>query len=94
MNDPLDVTKNIPLFNTNIGPLGGVLALGYHVHALTIPVIRKTSRPAHYERDISLAFGLVFLTYSTIGVAGMYGFLGTHFEQYLHFANAENYPIS
>ena len=71
-----------------------MLALGYHVHSMAIPVIRKTSHEANHERDISKAFLLVFLTYTAIGVMGVYGFLGTQFSPYLQLANSENYPIA
>jgi hypothetical protein len=72
----LDLTKHVPLFNYNIGPLGGVLGLGFHLHALTIPVLRKYSEEKHWERDISVAFFFVFITYCVLGIAGLYGFLG------------------
>jgi hypothetical protein len=64
----------LPMFNFNPGPLGGVLALGYHIHALVIPILQETSTPANYEKDIRYGFYLGFFTYLGIGVAGFYGF--------------------
>ena len=37
---------------------------------------------------------MVFLTYVIIGVAGLYGFMGTQFSPYLQVADSENYPIA
>jgi hypothetical protein len=31
--------RNIPLINTNPGPLLGVLALGYFIHPFVIPIL-------------------------------------------------------
>lgn len=84
----------IPLLNFNMGPLGGVLAMGYHIHALVIPILQNTSTPARYENDIRWGFFLSFVTYLSIGIFGLYGFSGVYFSDYAKLASPENWPIA
>jgi hypothetical protein len=67
-------SRSIPLYNFNPAPLAGVLAIGYFIHPCVVPVIKKTSIPANYERDISYGYFLVFLSYFLVGLAGFFGF--------------------
>ena len=80
--------SHIPLINFNPTPLGGVLAFGYHIHALVIPILKKTSTPLRYEKDVYYAFTLAFITYFVIGIAGIFGFSGMYFTSYLKFADS------
>ena len=82
------------LFGSNVGPLSGLLGVGYFLHPCSIPIVRKNRNQANNERDLSIGFTLVFLTYTVIGVFGYIGFSGRQFEQFASVANPENWPIA
>ena len=82
------------MFNTNFTPLAGVLGLGYFMHPCVIPIIRKNRVHENNERDLSIAYFLVFLVYLTIGVTGYYGFMGSDFNNYALTADPLNWPIA
>ena len=71
--------KNIYLFNTNFSPLAGVLGVGYFLHPLTVPIVRKNLKQENNERDVTYAYFLVFVSYSSIGLFGYFGFNGVYF---------------
>ena len=61
---------------------------------MIIPVLRKTSKAEHFEKDITQGFFLAFLTYLFIGVAGFIGFSGSYFSKYRSQADEYNWPIA
>jgi hypothetical protein len=78
--------KSIGLINSNPAPLAGVLAIGYFMHPLVIPVIRRTSVEKNYERDVSYGYTLIFLSYFLVGLFGFFGFQGNYFNEFAKMA--------
>ena len=66
----------IPLINTQFTPLMGILGGGYYFHNMSLSMLHNAEKPQDNVRNIAIGFFLVFLTYSLIGVLGVYGFTG------------------
>ena len=60
-------------------PLMGILGGGYYFHNMSLSMVANARHPEKTTRNIVIGFFLVFLTYSVIGVTGVYGFTGTSF---------------
>ena len=75
-------TTYIPLFGADYMPLMGILGGGFYFHNMSLTVVSKAEKPEHNTRNIFMGFFLVFITYSLIGVTGVYGFTGSAFSEY------------
>ena len=72
----------IPLFGSAYAPLMGILGGGFYCHNMSLSIVANAKHPEHNNRNILAGFFLVFLTYSVIGVTGIYGFTGSNFEAF------------
>ena len=72
--------QNIAMFKSNFQSLTGMLAAGYYLHQLGLPVILDNKNQENNTRDIFWGYFLVFLTYCIIGVCGFLGFSGEYFQ--------------
>ena len=54
----------------------GILGGGFYLHNMSLTMVAKAEHPEHNTRNILIGYVLVFLTYSVIGVTGVYGFTG------------------
>ena len=54
----------------------GILGGGYYFHNMSLSMLHNAEKPQDNVRNIGIGFFLVFLTYSLIGVLGVYGFTG------------------
>ena len=77
-----DYAAWIPLFGTAYAPLMGILGGGFYCHNMSLSIVANAKHPEHNNRNILAGFFLVFLTYSVIGVTGVYGFTGSNFEAF------------
>jgi hypothetical protein len=75
-------TAFVPLFNSQFTPLMGILGGGYYFHNMSLSMLHNAEKPEHNTRNIAIGFFLVFLTYSLIGVLGVYGFTGQAFSEF------------
>jgi len=65
----MDFTQeNIPLFKDGFPALTGILTLAYFIHNCILSIMRNQERPENNVRDLSIAFCLVALTYTLVGV--------------------------
>ena len=62
------------MFGTAYGPLMGILAGGFYMHNISIPIYRNSKNPKNNVRDIFIGFLLVCLSYCICGTLGVYGF--------------------
>ena len=62
-------------------PLMGIMGGGFYYHNMSIGIIENAQYPEKNTRNIFIGFVLVFLTYSVIGVMGVYGFVGIKFAE-------------
>ncbi|ETW08246.1 hypothetical protein, variant [Aphanomyces invadans] len=66
---------------STFGVLGGIVTLSFFIHNAIQPIIRN-SNPAHYTRDVTVAYVLVGISYTAVGVLGYVGFPRGHpFQQ-------------
>lgn len=77
-----EYTALIPLFGSQYMPLMGILGGGFYFHNMSLCMVSNAKHPEHNARNIVLGYFLVFLTYSMIGILGVYGFTGMAFAQY------------
>lgn len=79
-----DVTKQdnnaIVMFGSNFQSLTGMLAAGYFLHQLGLPIILDNKNQKNNTRDVFLGYFMVYLTYCVIGICGYFGFSGSYFE--------------
>jgi len=59
---------NIPMFKDGFPALTGILTLAYFIHNCILSIMRSQERPENNVRDLSIAFCLVALTYTLVGV--------------------------
>lgn len=76
-------SRDIFLVNEKFSPLAGVLCIGYFLHPVMIPIIRRNQNQGKNERDIVVGFILVFGTYVLMGVLGYFGFMGYYFRNHM-----------
>ena len=69
--------------------LGGLGMVSFFIHNAIIPIIRNKKSPKHNRRDLAFAFGFVFLTYASCGIAGYLAFESTAIPQ--NFLNVYSY---
>jgi Na+/proline symporter len=74
--------SHISLFGDDPSKLAGALSLGYFTHTIIIPVVKNNEDPKNNKRDLFLGYLLVFITYTTIGIVGYFGFSGSSFYDY------------
>ena len=80
-NSGIEVREsNIVMFKSNFEALAGMLAAGYYMHQLGLPIILDNKYQKNNSRDVFIGYLLVFMTYSLIGVGGYFGFSGSYFE--------------
>jgi hypothetical protein len=77
-----DSTRTLVMFNSNFGPLAGILCAGYYLHTCALPLIRSSKNPDKSIRDLFIGYFLVFVSYAVCGVMGYIGFMGVEFSQY------------
>ena len=75
-------TAFVPLIGAKFMPLMGILGGGYYFHNMSLTMTHNAKYPEHNTRNIAIGFFLVFLTYSLIGVLGVYGFTGQSFTDF------------
>jgi len=78
----LDPDRTLVLFNSNFGPLAGILCAGYYLHTCSLPLIRSSKNPEKSIRDLFIGYFLVFVSYAICGVMGYIGFMGVEFSDY------------
>ena len=71
--------SHISLFGDDPSKLAGALSLGYYTHNIIIPIMKNNEVQSNNKRDLFLGYFLVFLTYTSLGLAGLYGFSGSDF---------------
>ena len=80
LSDPdAPYTAMIELSGSNYMPLMGILGGGFYFHNMSLSMMANSKNPEHNTRNIFIGFILVFITYSLIGLAGVYGFTGSTF---------------
>ena len=83
LSDPtINYTAYIPLVGNQYMPLMGILGGGFYFHNMSLSLVQNAEKPEHNARNIFIGFFLVFLTYSLIGVTGVYGFTGSTFAEF------------
>jgi hypothetical protein len=70
------------MFNSNFGPLAGILCAGYYLHTCALPLIRSSKNPEKNVRDLFIGYFLVFVSYAICGAMGYIGFMGYEFRDY------------
>ena len=75
-------TAWIPLSGSQFTPLMGILGGGFYFHNMSLSLASNAKYPEHNTRNIFIGFLLVFLTYSIIGITGVYGFTGSAFASF------------
>jgi hypothetical protein len=78
------------MFNSNFGPLAGILCAGYYLHTCSLPLIRSSIKPENSIRDLFIGYTLVFFSYAICGAMGYMGFMGIKFTDY--FITIEDKP--
>ncbi|XP_065347809.1 neutral amino acid transporter 9-like isoform X1 [Cloeon dipterum] len=56
-----------PIFEQSFPALSGLLALSFFIHNIVITVMKNNRNPENNGRDLSIAYGLVTMTYILIG---------------------------
>ena len=75
-------TAMIKLAGSDYMPLMGILGGGFYFHNMSLSMVANAKHPEHSTRNILIGFILVFITYSLIGLAGVYGFTGSTFADF------------
>ncbi|CAK4086878.1 unnamed protein product [Aphanomyces euteiches] len=65
---------------SSFGVLGGIVTLSFFIHNAIQPIIHH-SNPSNHARDVKLAYLLVGLSYTVVGVLGYIGFPHGHIQQ-------------
>eukprot|EP00056_Hartaetosiga_gracilis_P014114 m.239762 g.239762 ORF g.239762 m.239762 type:complete len:559 (-) comp14025_c0_seq1:909-2585(-) len=55
-------------FNSSFVALTGILSLAFFIHNGCLSIMRNQENPQHNKRDLNIAFVLVALTYSIVGI--------------------------
>jgi amino acid permease len=71
-----------------------MLGVGYFLHPVSVPMFRMNRHKQHNERDMTIGYSLVFVTYIMIGTFGYIGFIGSGFANFLKNADPDNFPIA
>ena len=79
----IDYMAYIPIVGPSFFPVMGILGGGFYFHNMALPIISNAQHPENNMRNIFIGFLLVFLTYSSVGVAGVYGFTGVDFASFV-----------
>ena len=59
----------MPSLNSGIFQFSGILVLSFFVHNAILPILKNNAKPEKNACDVSIAFILVMLTYSLIGIS-------------------------
>lgn len=84
LDDPKDAPKDphkpaeILLFGSAYNHLLGILAGGFYLHNISLPIYRNSKYPENSVRDIFLGFLAVCLSYIFCGTLGAFGFSSIH----------------
>ena len=55
----------------------GILAGGYYLHNISLPIYKDSKNPKNNVRDMFLGFLMVCMSYIICGTLGVYGFANT-----------------
>jgi hypothetical protein len=69
-----DTTRYIYMFNSSFNTLAGMLGIGYFLHTVSIPIVKNNRNQENNERDVTIGYILVMMTYIIVGVMGYFGF--------------------
>jgi hypothetical protein len=79
-------------FDNNVRPLelaaygfpslAGVLCVGFFLHPAAIPILKNNARQEKNNRDLFIAYFVVFAFFSLVGVFGYFGFKGVYFDSF------------
>jgi len=72
----------IPMAASKFTPLMGILGGGFYFHNMSLSMVQNAEHPDKNTRNIGIGFVLVFMTYSMIGITGVYGFTGQSFARF------------
>ena len=72
----------VKLSGSEFMPLMGILGGGFYFHNMSLSMVANARHPENNTRNILIGFILVFITYSVIGVTGVYGFTGSNFSAF------------
>ena len=87
--DPtIDYMAYIPLIGVSFFPVMGILGGGFYFHNMALPIVANAANPQNNTRNIFIGFLCVFMTYSLVGVAGVYGFTGSKYAEYVPSVNS------
>ena len=78
----MELPSHISLFGNDPSKLAGAVSLGYFLHNLITPIMRNNENQSNNKRDLFLGFLLGFITFTSLGIVGYYGFSGTDFYYY------------
>lgn len=74
--------SHVSLFGSDPSKLAGAISLGYFTHNIIIPIMKNNENPKNNKRDLFLGYFFAFVTYTSIGIFGYYGFSGSDFSDY------------
>lgn len=74
-NIPGQQPRHVYLFGTDISKLCGCLSLGFFIHTVISPMMKKNAKQENCKRDLFIGYLLTYITYLVIGVVGYFGFL-------------------
>ena len=66
--------QEIILIGENYSPMLGILAGGYYLHNISLPIYKDSKNPKNNVRDMFIGFLMVCLSYIICGTLGVYGF--------------------
>ena len=67
-------TSEILMFGSSYNHLLGILAGGFYLHNISLPIYRNSKYPENSVRDVFLGFLAVCLSYIFCGILGAFGF--------------------
>mmetsp|Transcript_1201 Transcript_1201/g.2198 ORF Transcript_1201/g.2198 Transcript_1201/m.2198 type:complete len:187 (-) Transcript_1201:296-856(-) len=62
------------MFGTQFSPVMGILAGGFYLHNISLPIYRGSKYPEKSVRDMFIGFLVVCLSYCVCGTLGTFGF--------------------
>ena len=64
-------------------PVLGILGGGFYCHNMALSIVENAKEPEKNMRNVFIGYLCVFLTYSTVGALGVYGFTSEEFASYV-----------
>lgn len=74
--------RPIALASAGFPSLAGVLCVGFFLHPASVPILKKNANQEKTNRDLFLAYLVVFVFFALVGVFGYFGFKGVYFDHY------------